>query len=65
MFDINGDGKVLFDEFKAAFQAMRGPDSIPFDFDSPWVKLYLGKQNGGHVLGFKSVAPFPGPRFMS
>ncbi|BGP44982.1 mitochondrial aspartate-glutamate transporter agc1 [Rhodotorula kratochvilovae] len=52
VFDINGDGKVLFDEFKAAFQAMRGPDSIPFDFDSPWVKLYLGTQNGGHVLGF-------------
>ncbi|GAA5890335.1 hypothetical protein JCM8208_002783 [Rhodotorula glutinis] len=52
VFDTNGDGKVLFNEFKSTFQSMRGPDAIPFDFDSPWVKLYLGKQDGGHVLGF-------------
>jgi solute carrier family 25 aspartate/glutamate transporter 12/13 len=32
---------------------MRGPDAIPFDFDSPWCTLYLGKANGGHVVGFK------------
>lgn len=55
VFDTNGDGQVLFDEFKNSFQQMRGPDAIPFDFDSPWVKLYLGKQDGGHVLGFKCV----------
>jgi len=55
VFDTNGDGQVLFNEFKSTFQSMRGPDAIPFDFDSPWVKLYLGKQDGGHVLGFKCV----------
>ncbi|GAA6000422.1 citrin [Rhodotorula paludigena] len=52
VFDQNHDGQVKFDEFKAVFQSMRAPDAIPFDFDSPWVKLYLGKADGGHVLGF-------------
>lgn len=28
-------------------------NSIPFDFDSPWVKLYLGKVGRNHVLGYK------------
>ncbi|KAG0664788.1 mitochondrial aspartate-glutamate transporter agc1 [Rhodotorula mucilaginosa] len=52
IFDQNGDGEVKFDEFKQVFQSMRGPDAIPFDFDSPWCTLYLGKANGGHVVGF-------------
>ncbi|BGO96854.1 mitochondrial aspartate-glutamate transporter agc1 [Rhodotorula toruloides] len=52
VFDSNGDGVVKFDEFKQVFQSMRHPESIPFDFDAPWVTLYLGKANGGHVLGF-------------
>ncbi|GAA6010308.1 hypothetical protein JCM10207_005167 [Rhodosporidiobolus poonsookiae] len=52
VFDTNGDGKVKFDEFKQVFSQALGPDAIPFDFDSAWVKLYLGKANGGHVLGF-------------
>ncbi|GAA6035274.1 hypothetical protein JCM8097_008793 [Rhodosporidiobolus ruineniae] len=52
VFDTNGDGKVKFDEFKQVFSENLGSDSIPFNFDSPWVTLYLGKANGGHVLGF-------------
>ncbi|GAA5988371.1 hypothetical protein JCM11641_005452 [Rhodosporidiobolus odoratus] len=52
VFDTNGDGKVKFDEFKQVFSQMLGPDAIPFDFDSAWVQLYLGKARGGHVLGF-------------
>lgn len=55
VFDTNGDGKVKFDEFKQVFSQMLGPDAIPFDFDSAWVQLYLGKARGGHVLGFKCV----------
>ncbi|CAE6417793.1 unnamed protein product [Rhizoctonia solani] len=51
-FDVNSDGTITFDEFKNVFSANLGPDSIPFNFDCDWVKLYLGKRNGEHVLGY-------------
>ncbi|SCV68860.1 BQ2448_981 [Microbotryum intermedium] len=51
-FDTDGSGDVSFDEFKSTFSANLGPDAIPFDFDSSWVKLYLGKVGGKHVLGY-------------
>lgn len=54
-FDLNGDGYVSFDEFKKVFSENLTPGSIPFDFDAPWLKLYLGKRDGQHVLGYKSV----------
>jgi solute carrier family 25 aspartate/glutamate transporter 12/13 len=52
-FDLDGNGAVSFDEFKRAYSANLGPDAIPFDFESDWVKLYLGKVGGQHVLGYK------------
>jgi len=51
-FDVDNSGTITYDEFKKVFQANIGPDSIPFDFDCDWVKLYLGKKNGTHVLGY-------------
>ncbi|CAE6448945.1 unnamed protein product [Rhizoctonia solani] len=51
-FDVDSNGTITFDEFKSVFSANLGPDSIPFDFDCDWVKLYLGKRNGEHVLGY-------------
>ncbi|KAG6842460.1 hypothetical protein C0991_007590 [Blastosporella zonata] len=51
-FDVDHDGYITFDEFKNVFTANVGPDAIPFDFDCDWVKLYLGKKNGTHVLGY-------------
>ncbi|KAF8445670.1 mitochondrial carrier [Boletus edulis BED1] len=51
-FDVDNSGTITFDEFKNVFTANVGSSSIPFDFDSDWVKLYLGKKNGTHVLGY-------------
>ncbi|KAI0059505.1 mitochondrial carrier [Artomyces pyxidatus] len=51
-FDVDGSGTITFDEFKNVFTANVGPHAIPFDFDCDWVKLYLGKKNGTHVLGY-------------
>ncbi|KAI0308272.1 mitochondrial inner membrane protein [Multifurca ochricompacta] len=51
-FDVDGSGTITFDEFKSVFSANIGPDAIPFDFDCDWIKLYLGKKNGTHVLGY-------------
>ncbi|KAF4604870.1 mitochondrial aspartate-glutamate transporter agc1 [Pleurotus pulmonarius] len=46
------DGYITYDEFKNVFSANIGSEAIPFDFDCDWVKLYLGKKNGAHVLGY-------------
>lgn len=51
-FDVDNSGFITYDEFKSVFSANIGPDAIPFDFDCDWVKLYLGKKNGTHVLGY-------------
>lgn len=51
-FDVDGSGTITFDEFKNVFAASLGPDSIPFNFDCDWIKLYLGKKSGTHVLGY-------------
>lgn len=51
-FDVDSSGTITFDEFKNVFSANLSPDSIPFDFDCDWVKLYLGKRDGEHVLGY-------------
>ncbi|KZV70963.1 mitochondrial carrier [Peniophora sp. CONT] len=51
-FDSDNSGTITFDEFKSVFQANVAQDAIPFDFDCDWVKLYLGKKNGTHVLGY-------------
>ncbi|KAJ7293054.1 mitochondrial carrier domain-containing protein [Mycena rebaudengoi] len=51
-FDVDHSGFIDYNEFKTVFSANVGPDSIPFDFDCDWVKLYLGKKNGTHVLGY-------------
>ena len=49
---------VSYSEFQEVFKATIGPDAIPFDFDSPWVALYLGKKDGVHVLDYPQFAQF-------
>ncbi|KAF7307212.1 tRNA (guanine(37)-N1)-methyltransferase [Mycena indigotica] len=51
-FDVDNSGFIDYNEFKTVFSANIGADAIPFDFDCDWVKLYLGKKNGSHVLGY-------------
>jgi solute carrier family 25 aspartate/glutamate transporter 12/13 len=51
LFCRDHSGYIDYNEFKTVFSANLGPDAIPFDFDCDWIKLYLGKKNGTHVLG--------------
>jgi solute carrier family 25 aspartate/glutamate transporter 12/13 len=55
VFDIDNNGSISFDEFRRILSDNLAPGAIPFDFDSNWVKLYLGNRKGGHHLGYKSV----------
>ncbi|KAI0695650.1 mitochondrial carrier [Cytidiella melzeri] len=51
-FDVDHSGTITYDEFKNVLKSTITSDNIPFDFDGDWVKLYLGKKNGTHVLGY-------------
>ncbi|KDQ63115.1 hypothetical protein JAAARDRAFT_168598 [Jaapia argillacea MUCL 33604] len=51
-FDVDRNGTIDFNEFKSVFTANVDDTSLPFDFDCDWVKLYIGKKNGSHVLGY-------------
>ncbi|KII93679.1 hypothetical protein PLICRDRAFT_49701 [Plicaturopsis crispa FD-325 SS-3] len=51
-FDVDSSGTITYEEFKNVFLENVDPDAIPFDFECDWVKLYLGKKNGTHVLGY-------------
>jgi solute carrier family 25 aspartate/glutamate transporter 12/13 len=56
-FDTDNNGVVTFNEFQDVFKATMSKESIPFNFDSPWVSLYLGKQESGvHVLDYAQFA---------
>ncbi|TRM66263.1 mitochondrial carrier domain-containing protein [Schizophyllum amplum] len=55
-FDVDQSGNISFEEFKNVFSANIGPDAIPFDFNSDWVRLYLGKRNNQHVLGYNEFS---------
>jgi len=55
-FDTDNNGLVTFDEFQEVFKATMSKESIPFNFDSPWVTLYLGKKDGVHVLDYAQFA---------
>ncbi|GFZ43677.1 Aspartate-glutamate carrier 1 [Saitozyma sp. JCM 24511] len=52
VFDVDASGSIDFDEFKAVLSANTAASGIPFDFDCSWMKLYVGKRGGRHVLGY-------------
>ncbi|CAG8594403.1 13301_t:CDS:2 [Cetraspora pellucida] len=43
LFDIEGKGKITIERFKDILSSNVTPDSIPFDFDCDWLKLYVGR----------------------
>ncbi|OCF54221.1 solute carrier family 25 (mitochondrial aspartate/glutamate transporter), member 12/13 [Kwoniella mangroviensis CBS 10435] len=52
VFDTDASGTIEFDEFRAVLSANTAASGIPFDFDCDWMKLYVGKRGGRHVLGY-------------
>lgn len=61
VFDSDNSGSIDFDEFEevlsqniAASGIRTSKDAqkltVAFDFDVPWMKLYVGRQGGSHVL---------------
>lgn len=52
LFDQDGNGTVEFEEFVELLNKNRGPDSLPFDWNSKWATLYLGGKNSRHSLTY-------------
>lgn len=52
VFDVNGTGKVTFDQFKNVLSSNMPQDAVPFDFDCDWLKLYIGSKEGHHELSY-------------
>ncbi|KAF7550915.1 hypothetical protein G7046_g7863 [Stylonectria norvegica] len=52
LFDVERDGKVKYDDFRTLYELNKSPDSIPFDWDSEWAKLYIGNKKHRHNLDY-------------
>ena len=52
LFDVEGTGYVKFDDFQKIYNQARGPESLPFDWNSEWACLYTGGRNKRHTMTY-------------
>jgi solute carrier family 25 aspartate/glutamate transporter 12/13 len=52
LFDVDRTGNVKYDDFRKLYELNKGPDNIPFDWDSEWAKLYIGSRKKRHNLDY-------------
>ncbi|KAF2086184.1 mitochondrial carrier [Saccharata proteae CBS 121410] len=52
LFDVDGDGLVKFDDFERIYNAHKSDDSLPFDWNSEWASLYIGRKNQRHTMTY-------------
>lgn len=52
LFDVERTGAVTYDNFRRLYELNKGDDSIPFDWESQWAKLYIGDKTRRHNLTY-------------
>ncbi|KAI1377293.1 mitochondrial carrier [Hypoxylon crocopeplum] len=52
LFDVDRTGSVKYENFRRLYERNKGPDSIPFDWDCEWAKLYIGDKSKRHPLTY-------------
>ncbi|KAI0897887.1 mitochondrial carrier [Annulohypoxylon nitens] len=52
LFDVGRTGNVKYEDFKQLYEQNKGPDSIPFDWECEWAKLYIGDKYKRHALSY-------------
>ncbi|ETS80124.1 hypothetical protein PFICI_07653 [Pestalotiopsis fici W106-1] len=52
LFDVERTGAVTYDNFRRLYELNKGADSIPFDWESQWAKLYIGDKTRRHNLTY-------------
>ncbi|KAM7201452.1 calcium-binding mitochondrial carrier protein [Rhypophila sp. PSN 637] len=56
LFDVERLGKVKYDDFQKLYELNKGPESIPFDWDCEWAKLYIGSKNKRHTMDYQQFS---------
>lgn len=52
LFDVERLGTVKYEHFRKLYELNKGAESIPFDWDCEWVKLYIGGTKKRHELDY-------------
>ena len=56
LFDVERLGTVKYDDFRKLYELNKGPDSIPFDWDCEWAKLYIGSKSKRHTMDYQQFS---------
>lgn len=56
LFDVERLGHVKYDEFRRLYELNKGPESIPFDWDCEWAKLYIGSKKKRHDMDYRQFS---------
>jgi solute carrier family 25 (mitochondrial aspartate/glutamate transporter), member 12/13 len=52
LFDVDRIGTVKYEDFRRLYELNKGPDTIPFDWDCEWAKLYIGSRKKRHNMDY-------------
>jgi len=56
LFDVDGAGRVKYDDFRRLYELNKGRDSIPFDWNCDWAKLHVGAKNKRYDMDFSQFS---------
>lgn len=47
---------MKYDDFRQLYELNKGPESIPFDWDCEWAKLYIGSKKKRHDMDYQQFS---------
>ncbi|KAG6357102.1 hypothetical protein INS49_014979 [Diaporthe citri] len=56
LFDVERLGTVKYEDFRRLYELNKGPDSIRFDWDCEWAKLYIGSTKKRHAMDYEQFS---------
>ncbi|KAF3770740.1 mitochondrial carrier [Cryphonectria parasitica EP155] len=56
LFDIDRLGYVKYEDFKRLYEQNKGPDSLGFDWNCEWAKLYIGGSKRRHHMDYQQFS---------
>lgn len=56
LFDVEGAGAIKFETFKKLYDQNKGSETIPFDWNSEWASLYIGRKKTRHDMTYPQFA---------